>query len=277
MSEPLVSVNLCVWKPDPRFFPQAVESILNQTFQDFELIIVEDPSEFDGRAMVRHLLDDPRIRYVKNETRTGFVAQKNLAIELSRSPYIAMMDADDISETTRLQEQLAFAVANPQVKVLGCQLTIIDKNNRVIGYRKYPADPEAVRTAMRRFNAIPHPAVFAQKDILTSVGGYDPAMFLAEDYDLWSRILQKGYQIANMRQALLKYRIHAGALKATKTKECLRKTLEVKRKYFFKEFNLGDWLSYGAEVTFTILPASLTYRLFTIVTYRKHRLGALVR
>jgi glycosyltransferase involved in cell wall biosynthesis len=269
MSEPLVSVNLCVWKPDPRFFPQAVESILNQTFQDFELIIVEDPSEFDGRAMVRHLLDDPRIRYVKNETRTGFVAQKNLAIELSRSPYIAMMDADDISETTRLQEQLAFAVANPQVKVLGCQLTIIDKNNRVIGYRKYPADPEAVRTAMRRFNAIPHPAVFAQKDILTSVGGYDPAMFLAEDYDLWSRILQKGYQIANMRQALLKYRIHAGALKAAKTKECLRKTLEVKDKYFRHEFTFGDHIRFRLEKILSYLPAPLIYSLFLLVTYRR--------
>ena len=91
---------------------------------DVQLIIVEDPSAFGGRGMIFHLPDDPRIRYVKNETRTGFVAQKNLAISLSRAPYVAMMDADDISEPARLEQRYTFSEANPDIKVFGVSLSL---------------------------------------------------------------------------------------------------------------------------------------------------------
>jgi len=271
MDVPVVSVNLCVWRPDPRFFPQAVESILCQTFEDFELIIVEDPSEIDGRGMIAHLLDDPRIRYVKNETRTGFVAQKNLAISLSRAPYVAMMDADDISEPARLEQQYTFSEANPDIKVLGCQLVIIDENGRVIGYRKYPTEPRLIRKAMRRFNAIPHPAVFADKQVLLELGGYDSEFPVAQDYDLWARVLTKGYEMANLPQYLLRYRLHGTSSKAAKTKECLRKTLQVKKKYFCRQFGLGDWLRFAGEAVLGLLPARVIYELFALFTYRKLR------
>ncbi|MBC7353425.1 MAG: glycosyltransferase family 2 protein, partial [Thermogutta sp.] len=145
---PLISVNMCVYRPHPVYFREAVQSILNQTFEDFELIIVEDPSEVDGREIISDLLSDKRIRYIHNEQRTGFCAQKNLAIQLSQGQYIAMMDADDISESNRLQLQFAHAEANPRIKVHGSALTIVDEEGRIIGFRKYPTEPEMVWKAM---------------------------------------------------------------------------------------------------------------------------------
>ena len=268
MSTPAISVNLCVWKPDPRFFPQAVESILNQTFTDFELIIVEDPSDRDGRAMIRNLLGDSRIRYIKNKNRTGLCAQRNLAIELSRAPYIAVMDADDIAELQRLEKQFLFAESNPEIKVHGCCITIIDEGDHIIGVRRYPTDHQDVTRAMRRYNAIAHPTAFANKNVLQAVGGYVPEYPVAEDYELWARLLREGHALANLPDLLLRYRIHLQSIKATRTKITLRNTLKVKRRYFLREFHLFDWLRYFGEHLLLVFPSGIVNWLFMKVTYR---------
>ncbi|MGQ9564286.1 MAG: glycosyltransferase family 2 protein [Thermogutta sp.] len=173
MPTPAVSVNMCVWRPHERYFREAVQSILDQTFPDFELIIVEDPSEHDGRAMIPDLLKDPRIRYVHNTERTGFEAQKNLGLRLSNATYVAMMDADDIAEPERLERQLQFLRANPNIQVVGSWIRIINANGEPIGIRHYPTSPQAVKRAMRRYNALAHPSVVVSREIALAVGAYD--------------------------------------------------------------------------------------------------------
>ena len=268
MDRPLISVNLCVWKPAPRFFPQAVESILNQTFQDFELIIVEDPSEFDGRAMIRHLLDDPRIRYVKNETRTGLIAQRNQALELSRAKLVAVLDADDVAKSERLATQFAFLQENPETKVLGSWLEIINEEGQTIGLRKYPTTHGEIARVIRRYNPIAQPAVVFDKELALALGGYQGEPY-TEDYDLWCRIFNSGARFANLPGALVRYRLHEAASKTRHLRHILRSTIKIKRRSFSKGWNLGDYLRLMAEYGLLLIPPGLVYWLFRTMTFQK--------
>lgn len=268
MITPLVSVNLCVWKPDPRFFPQAVESILNQTFTDFELIIVEDPSEKDGRDMIAELLDDARIRYVKNENRTGLIAQRNRALGLSGARLVAVLDADDVAKPNRLQTQFAYLQEHPEVKVLGAWLEIINEHDQPIGLRKYPAAHEEIARAIRRFNPIAQPAVIFDRELAVALGGYQGEPY-AEDYDLWARMFLKGAKFANVAESLVQYRLHGETSKKKRLRDLLRRTINIKRHYFRGDLTWFDRLRLLAEYGLLWMPPGLVYWLFQVITFTR--------
>ena len=266
---PQISVNMCVYRPHPVYFREAVQSILNQTFEDFELIIVEDPSEVDGREIISDLLSDSRIRYIHNDQRTGLIAQRNQALKESRCEWVAILDADDVARPERLQKQWEFLHANPSISVLGSWIEIIDQNGQLVGLRRYPECHDAIMRTMRRYNAIAQPAVVLCKQAVDSVGGYADEYPVAEDYELWSRLIASGYRVANLQLPLLKYRIHAAASKTERLRELLRMTIKVKRHYYMRNFNSVDWLRYLAEHCMLYLPPILVYKLFFMLTFRK--------
>lgn len=268
MSTPAVSVNICVWKPDPVYFRQAVESILAQTLQDFELVIVEDPSEKDGRAMIADLLHDPRIRYIQNRERTGLIAQRNLALELSCAPWIAILDADDVAKPQRLAKQMEYLAVHPDVSVLGSYLEVIDGQGRPVGIRRYPTDHAAIARAMRRYNPIAQPAVVFSKTQCDAVGA-NQGQGYGRDYDLWCRMLISGCIFANLPDLLTQYRIHSGASKRHHLRDVLRKTVETKKRYFAHQFTAGDRLRLLAERWLLLLPPQVVYWLFCKMTYHR--------
>ncbi|MCS6977880.1 MAG: glycosyltransferase [Gemmatales bacterium] len=260
---PQVSVVMPVLHPHPQFFPEAVRSILGQTFQDWELIIVEEPS--DGPRVADLLADvqDPRIRILTHSQRTSLVQQLNRGLEAALGPLIARMDADDVAEPDRLQKQAESLNARPEVTVIGSQVTIIDEWGNCVAKRRYPTDHEAILTQLRRSNPLAHPAVMCRREAVLAVGGYCYEDYPAvEDYDLWCRMAQRGYRFANHPEALLRYRLHGSALKATKLRGLLRGTLAIKRRYFAGQGNIGDYLRYAAEIALLGLPPSWVYGLF---------------
>ncbi|MDW8030145.1 MAG: glycosyltransferase family 2 protein, partial [Armatimonadota bacterium] len=137
--KPIVSVVMPAFNPHPVYFRQAVESILNQTFEDWEFVIVEDPSPRQAAEILKDY-PDPRIRHFVNPKRTSLVQQRNRALEEACGKLIACQDADDISEPERLAKQVAFMESNPDVAVLGTPLTVIDGDGKVLGYRFYPCE-----------------------------------------------------------------------------------------------------------------------------------------
>ncbi len=157
------------------------------------------------------------------------------------------------------------------MSVVAAWIKIIDEKGRFVGVRKYPAEPEQVLTYLRRVTPIAHPSATARREVLHSSGGYRAQFFLAEDYELWSRLAANGHRLANLGETLLNYRIHGAASKARRTKECLRKTLEVKRLYHMRHFSVADWMRYGGEMILLCLPASWIYRLFVLLTYERKR------
>ena len=268
MSTPLVSVNMCVWRPHEVYFPQAVRSILDQTFEDFELIIVEDPSEIDGRAMIADLLGDPRIRYVQNPTRTGLVSQRNQALQLSRADLVAVLDADDVAKPHRLATQIEYCTSHPDVSVLGSWLEIINSNGHPIGLRRYPTEHKLIAKTFRRYNPIAQPAVLFRRELAQSVGAYRGEMYV-EDFDLWCRMFKAGAHFANIPEPLTSYRVHsASGTKASHIRHVLQNTIRIKREYFGQEMNLGDRLRLYGEICLTLLPPRLVLFLFQKLTFK---------
>jgi glycosyltransferase involved in cell wall biosynthesis len=265
---PAISVLMPVLDPHPVFFPEAVASILGQTRADWELVIVEDPSESSAVELLRGF-DDPRIRLITNPERTGLVAQRNRTLAEARGELVALLDADDVAEPERLAKQAAFLASHPDVSLVGSQLRIIDRTGAVVGYRKYPAEHADILRAMPRFNAVPQPGVMARKAALVDQGGYT-FEWPAEDYDLWSRMLLAGQRFANLGEPLTRYRVHPqSGSKGTRLRTLLRLTRLVKERYWWGRMTRDDRLRYWGERALTWLPPGLVYRLFAILTYRR--------
>jgi glycosyltransferase involved in cell wall biosynthesis len=261
---PLVSIVMPVLNPHREHFPLAVESMLGQTLNDFELLIVEDPPDSSTGVRAGALLpnpDDPRLRIVSNKERTGLLQQLNQGVAASRAPWIARMDADDIAQPQRLEKQLAFLDQADDLDVLGCQLRLIDSVGKPLGFRRYPTDHAGIVSAMRRYNPLPHPGVVMRRQPVVDVGGYT-ADGHAQDYDLWCRLAASGCRFANHPEVLLDYRLHQGATKARHLRNTLESTLAVKRRHFNGTLGLHERFRMAGEVLALRLPPNLVMRLF---------------
>ena len=266
---PPLTVLMTVYRAHPIYFPEAVRSILAQTFTDFEFLIVEDPSDQPAAEWLAGLAD-PRIQHVRNPKRTSLVDQKNQGLRASRSEFVAYLDADDVAEPDRLHKQIAFLSDNPQVSVLGSQIAIMDHTGRSHGYRCFPLDHDSIVSALPREVPLSHPSIMLRKSALLQAGGYQfrdyPA---AEDYDLWSRLVRRGVRFANHTEALLRYRIHPGQMKWTYLKQSIRAILRIKQTYWVDQMNAWDRLRLWTEQAMLWLPPWFVLRLFMIVHYRR--------
>jgi len=194
-----------------RFVGAAVESILAQTFENFEFIIVDDCST-DGSSEVlrRYAERDRRVRLLTNARNLDFVRSRNLGIAEARGEFIANMDSDDVALPTRLAEQYAFMKANPAVGVCGAAVIVIDEHDRELGIRRYRADDRDLRARLFLFNPVAQPVTMIRSDVLHDTGSYNPDHILADDLDLWFRIGIR-HRLANLQTPLLKYRVHPGS------------------------------------------------------------------
>ena len=204
---PAVSVVLPVYNSEP-YLAEALDSILRQTFDDFELIAVYDASTDNSRTRLEDAARrDARVRVVDGPGR-GLVDALNLGLERARGEFIARMDADDVSQSTRFARQVEYLRANPQIAVVGSAITLIDAAGRVMREIDYPLTPAEVdRFLIETGSALAHPAVMARRDAMLSVGGYRSLFQHAEDYDLWLRLAER-HSLANLPERLLRYRHH---------------------------------------------------------------------
>ena len=260
--KPIVSIVMPVLNPHPVYFRQAVESILNQTLQDWELVIVEDPSPRSAAEILKDY-PDPRIRHFVNPQRTSLVKQRNRALNEARAELIACQDADDISEPERLEKQVKFMESNPEISVLGTWLRVIDEEGRTLGFRRYPCDHDDIVRAMRIYNSVGHPSVMLRREVALRHGGYQYNRFpAAQDYDLWCRLAKSGVRFANLPEPLVRYRIHKGAVKSVKLRETLRGTIEIKQLYFGAEIGFRAKLRLMGERLLLLLPPKFVLWLF---------------
>ena len=206
MTSPAVSVVMSVYNGE-RFLREAVESILDQSFREFEFIIVNDGST-DGSAAIlnEYQSADARVK-VHHEKHAGLVPSLNRGCELAEGKYIARMDADDIAKEDRLISQLNFMECHPEIAVLGGAVEWIDANARSLGTCRYPSEDREIKATQLNDCAVWHPTVLLRKEVFVWAGGYRSVVVDAEDYDLWLRIGER-FQLANLNQVVLKYRIH---------------------------------------------------------------------
>jgi len=209
MSTPRLTVAMSVYNNAP-FLAEAIESILSQDMDDFEFLIVDDGSTDGSGALIDdYAARDPRISVVHQENR-GLVASLNRMFAEARAPWVARMDGDDISLRGRLAAQWAAVCANPEAGLIGCQSTAIDEAGRPLGesYPK-PQTHEACLAALEDQPLVNHNAVLLRRDAVLAVGGYRPAFAHAEDYDLWTRLIDR-VRFINLPDPLVAYRVYPG-------------------------------------------------------------------
>lgn len=209
-TKPAVSVLMPVFNGE-KYLSEAIESILNQTFGDFELIIIDDGST-DGTAEILHeyAQHDDRIR-IHHQDNHGIVFALNKGLELARGRFIARMDADDISLTGRFASQVKYLDSHPEISVLGGDARIIGQHGEIINniHLSFAFEPLFIFWILLFENCITHSTVMMRTDAIKRLGGYDEKYLFAEDYYLWSR-LPKENLICNLPEVVLFHRVHTG-------------------------------------------------------------------
>jgi len=210
MRTPSISVVMAVYNGE-RWLAETLASLAGQTFDDFEIVAIDDGST-DGSAAILAEASARDTRYrIITQSNHGLVASLNRGLAEARAPLVARIDADDIAEPERFARQLAFLGAHPEVAALGSAIRIIDADGRFLRLQSYPCGPEAMAKAMLRGCALAHPAVMMRRDAVLAAGGYREAFRHAEDYDLWLRLGER-HELDNLPEPLLRYRQHGGSV-----------------------------------------------------------------
>ena len=190
--------------PEKNFLRKAINSILNQSYENFEFIICDDgsiDSIFDN--LKEFAARDKRIKLLRNEHNKGLSYTLNKCLAHATGEYVARMDADDISLPTRLETQISFLEKNPDYAMVGSNIYLMADEIRW-GCRRLPEFPQ--RKDFLFTSPFVHPSIMIRRTILSELGGYREDAVRCEDYDLWMRLYSKGYKGCNIQQFLLEFR-----------------------------------------------------------------------
>lgn len=200
---PQVSVLMPIYKTSPEHLKEAIESVLNQTFTDFEFLILDDCPN-DNREDIVKSFKDHRINYLKNDKNSGITSSRNKLIDLANGEYLAVMDHDDISLPERFEEQVKILNTHPEVGVVGCWVERFPN----IKIAKYPENNKDIERYLMQGCAVAHTAAMIRKSVLIDNNiGYEEEFSPSEDYRLWCILIGKT-QFYNIQKVLMKYRIH---------------------------------------------------------------------
>lgn len=221
----MISVIMSVFNGD-KFLKQAIESILNQTFTDFEFIIINDGSTDNTENIINNFNDD-RIVKINNEKNIGLVKSLNIGLEIAKGDLLARMDADDVSYNNRFKEQVEFMDKHEEVGVLGTQVNHVDVLGNLIAVTNLPiTHPDIVWRML--FNCpIIHPTVLMRADLIRKIGGYDINYKHIEDTELWSRLIDKT-KMNNLKEVLYDRRLHGKSIISTQSEIQYKLGLKIK-------------------------------------------------
>jgi glycosyltransferase involved in cell wall biosynthesis len=210
---PLVTVLLPVFNAG-RYVATAVESVLAQTFTDFELLVVDDGST-DGSMDIVDRFRDPRVRVIRNERHLGFADALNVGLREARAGLVARQDADDLSAPRRLERQVAVFGARPDLALLGTQGWVIEDDGSRSGAVSRSEHPTSIRWYALVDNPFIHTSVMFRRSVVwDDLGGYDPSRGpVSEDYALWSRVIAR-HPVLNLPDRLVTYRVNSSSMTA---------------------------------------------------------------
>lgn len=189
-SPPFITVLMSVYNNE-KTVGNAINSIINQSFQDFEFLIVNDGSSDNTRGVIQSFRDN-RIKILDNRFNMGLTGSLNRGLEEAKGRYIARIDADDISLSNRLEKQVLFLSKNPEFILLGTSFNITDKKHRVIKEVKFNINPEKIYYDITFQNLFAHSSVIFRLSDAFALGGYDRRFEFSQDYDLWYKFTRRG-------------------------------------------------------------------------------------
>ena len=197
---PKISVVMSVYNGE-KYLREAIDSILNQTFKNYEFLIINDGSTDLSRKIILSY-NDSRIRLVDNKKNIGLTLSLNKGLQLAEGEYFARVDVDDIATPRRLEKQMDFLNSNPEIGLVGSFGIKIDKVGQTIQKIILPVFDKKIRKELIKANVFIHGSVMARKEVFEKVGYYNEAFKYVQDYELWGRIAQE-YKLHNLPEALL--------------------------------------------------------------------------
>jgi len=250
MKKNLISVILPIWKPDIRRLKLCLDSLVNQTYSDIEIIIVYKKSpEHDGAFYnLTKGYQDNRLKIVDDKN-LGFPSSLNEGITNSSGEYIARIDSDDYCELDRFEKQLEFKVTH-KYNVVGSWANLISDNGKQIGKKKLPTTHEEIRKKIMFRNPILHPSVLMDRAMLENIGYYDDSFVSSEDYELWLRAMHHQYKFGNVPEYLVNMGIEENPdsiTRGSQWKKVRTRSMKAKNKAllhygFFKPFDVFYYL-----------------------------------
>ncbi|HAN37440.1 MAG TPA: hypothetical protein DCQ29_00940 [Chitinophagaceae bacterium] len=270
MQQPLVTIILPVFNT-AAFIAATIESVLKQTYQHFELLVLDDGST-DASAKIIKSFSDQRIRYIANDKNYGLIYTLNKGLQLANGDFIARLDGDDICEPTRLEKQVAWLLANPSTAMVASTIKYIDASGHYID-TVWPQDlkyttAEAIKQYLPKDNCIAHPTVMFNKKHIQDVHYRDLTTFygsdflahnakeknlsLAEDYDLWLWMLSLNKRIDKINEPLLLYRTHTASITGNRrqAKNVFEIHFQCKRRFLRYAYQHGQWNAFCNRVLF---------------------------
>lgn len=197
-----------------RFVGEAIESVLNQTFGNFELIFINDGSTDKTKEIVLSY-QDPRIIYLDNERNLGLATSYNRGIDIAKGDYIARMDSDDICRPDRFEKQLSLLETRPDLDIVGSSISIINEEGRYMARHHRSVTQKGIKFSSLFSTPMYHPTVMGRAKIFKSYH-FNENLVNSEDYELWSRLLfETDTSFANIDEPLLKYRVYPGSFTRT--------------------------------------------------------------
>jgi glycosyltransferase involved in cell wall biosynthesis len=265
---PLVSVVMPAYNAE-KYISQAIESILNQTFKDFEFIIIDDgSSDRTWEIIQEYAKKDEKIMPVKNERNLKMTKTLNKGVHLAKGKYLVRMDADDWSYPYRIQEQVDFMEKNSKVVVSGGSIQVCNERLDVKNKRWYPNSDEGIRKKIFRYNPFAHPSIILRKDRVIEVGMYDENLPLTQDYDLYFRLGKVG-KFANLDKILIKLRTHPQSSSMSKEKEqeriAIRTRFKASKEYGYEMTLVDNVYSVIQWLSIYIVPGEVKFWLFNLL------------
>lgn len=223
---PTVSVLMAVYNGQDHL-RQALDSVLGQTFVDWELVVVDDGStDATAAILADYAQREPRLRVVK-QANAGQTRALNLGLGLARGKYIARLDADDVMCRERLAQQVAYMHAHRDVVLLGTAVELIDEHGQRLCTYVLPTGERRLRRLLIRDNPFAHPSVMMRRGVVQWVGGYNDRFQICQDYDLWIRLARVG-RLQNLAKPLTELRIHSQKMTWTRKREESAETLAIR-------------------------------------------------
>ena len=271
-SAPLVSIIMPVYNR-ASFLEVAIKSIINQSYQNWELIIIDDASTDSSQNIIKNFIrQEPRIKLLKNSTNQHIVYSRNKGLKKAQGKYIAFLDSDDRALPERLERQVNFMENNPKVGVCGSAVELINTTGKILKVRSYPEKDAEIRVAFFFFNPILQSTAIVRKECFDKLGFFDDQFRNAEDLNIWFRFGNQ-YLLHNLPEVLGQYRLHDENSLITDQKMMIRNVLKARKlavkKYGYR-MNFKTQIAYLCSWLMLIFPTFLVRKIFNWWRDRKH-------
>jgi glycosyltransferase involved in cell wall biosynthesis len=262
MKKPLVSVVMATFNEPPDYIVQSIRSILNQTMDDFELLLIDDSTDINTVIAIDNIVSlDKRIKLIRRSQRIGFVPALNIGLKQAQGKYIARMDGDDISVPNRFELQVSYLENNPDIAVIGGAMDIINEKGEITSHRNYATTPCKTKLFGLIRNPLAHPTVMMRKYIIEKGFYYNETYKKAEDLELWLRLMKKGYKISNLSNTILLYRVN-GDLASKRTKQNFECNYNARKQNFLWKSPLWSCMSILISMIYIMIPATFVSAIY---------------